>query len=172
MAGGIGDQARYFYDLAIRHEDMHVEALTYMRQTLAYAPPQGLGNSQRPRAGALSGDVVVPGGRWRLGSTQEEGFIFDNEKWAHEAVLAPFRIARAPVTNQEFAAFIEAGGYRTREFWSDAGWTWRQERKAERPVYWQEKRDGVWSARRYRSPEELAPHQPVCLLYTSDAADE
>jgi iron(II)-dependent oxidoreductase len=164
LGAGVDDRTRYFYDLAIRHEDMHVEALTYMRQTLAYAPPQGLGASRRPPAGALPGDVAVPGGRWRLGSTAEEGFVFDNEKWAHEAVLAPFRIARAPVTNEEFAAFIDAGGYRTREFWSEAGWAWREQRGAERPVYWQAKRDGVWLARRYRVDEELAPHAPAVFV--------
>ena len=90
--------------------------------------------------------------------------VTDNEKWAHETPLAPFRIARAPVTNGEFAAFVEAGGYGAREFWSDAGWAWRQSRKAERPVYWQPKRDGAWSVRRYRAIEQLAPHQPVIFV--------
>src|ERR1700704_5462922 len=56
------DAARYFYELAIRHEDMHVEALTYSRQTLSYAPPKELGEARRPVAGALPGDVGVPGG--------------------------------------------------------------------------------------------------------------
>ena len=125
LGGTLEDGARYFYELAIRHEDMHVEALTYSRQTLSYAPPD-LGEARRPAAGALPGDVAVPGGTWRLGSTASDGFVFDNEKWAHETVLPPFRIARAPVTNAEFAAFVEAGGYRAREFWSDAGWAWRQ----------------------------------------------
>src|SRR5260370_698945 len=115
-------------------------------------------------AGALSGDVAVPGGAWRLGSTAVDGFVFDNEKWAHETALAPFRIARAPVTNAEFAAFVEAGGYGAREFWSDDGWAWRQRRVAERPVYWQGKRDGGWTARRYRTVEELAPHAPVVFV--------
>jgi iron(II)-dependent oxidoreductase len=164
LGGGIDDTARYFYDLAIRHEDMHIEALTYMRQTLAYAPPSELGAATRPAAGALSGDAMVPGGAWHLGSTDAEGFVFDNEKWAHETALAPFQIARAPVTNAEFAAFIEASGYRVREFWSDAGWSWRQGRGAERPAYWQPKRDGVWTARRYRSVEALAPHAPVVFV--------
>jgi iron(II)-dependent oxidoreductase len=164
LGSGIDDKARYFYDLVIRHEDMHVEALTYMRQTLSYAPPRGLGAVVRPRAGPLPGDVAVPGGRWQIGSTSKDGFIFDNEKWAHDAALQPFKIARAPVTNAEFAAFVEAGGYRTREFWSDAGWTWRERRGAEQPVYWQGKRDGVWTARRYRLVEDLAPHAPVVFV--------
>jgi iron(II)-dependent oxidoreductase len=164
LGGTVDEAARYFYELAIRHEDMHVEALTYSRQTLSYAPPAELGQTRRPAAGALPGDAAVPGGRWKLGSTAADGFVFDNEKWAHDTALAPFRIARAPVTNAGFAAFVDAGGYRAREFWSDAGWAWRQKRNAERPVYWQPKRDGVWSARRYHAVEELAPHQPVVFV--------
>src|SRR5262249_53924332 len=111
LGGGIERSARYFYDLSIRHEDMHVEALVYTRQTLGYARPESLGRPATHGAGAWGGDVEVPGGRWRLGSTATEGFIFDNEKWAHEVEIAPFRIAKAPVTNAEFAAFIESGGY-------------------------------------------------------------
>jgi iron(II)-dependent oxidoreductase len=161
LGDGLNEATRYFYDLSIRHEDMHIEALTYMRQTSSNAPPAALGEAKRPQAGALPGDVPVPGGSWRLGSTGGEGFVFDNEKWAHEIELAPFRIARAPVTNVAFWAFIEAGGYTTREFWSDTGWAWRERLNLERPVYWQAKRDGVWTVRRYRNIEPLAPHAPV-----------
>ena len=164
LLGTADAHARYFYELAIRHEDMHVEALTYTRQTLAYAPPVDLGHSPLPAGGALPGDVAIPGGPWRLGSTPADGFVFDNEKWAHETLLSPFRIARAPITNAEFADFIEAGGYRAREFWSPAGWAWRERRNAERPVYWLPKRDGVWTARRYRQAEEIAPHAPVVFV--------
>src|SRR5262249_54740895 len=104
LGRSLDDRTRYFYDLAIRHEDMHIEALTYTRQTLSYAKPSGLGEVARPGGGACPGDASVPGGSWRLGSTDAEGFVFDNEKWAYEVALAPFRIARAPVTNGEFAA--------------------------------------------------------------------
>jgi len=161
LAAGIDTPARYFYELGIRHEDMHVEALSYMRQTLSYAPPEGLGAPPRSGGGALRGDAAVPGGTWRLGSTPHDGFVFDNEKWAHLVELAPFRIARAAVTNAEFAAFVEAGGYGAREFWSGAGWGWRERARAERPVYWQPKRDGVWTARRHRAIEPLAPDAAV-----------
>ena len=164
VGGALDEEARYFYELAIRHEDMHVEALTYSRQTLSFAPPDGLGVRHRPAAGDLPGDAAVPGGTWRLGSSAADGFVFDNEKWAHETTLAPFRIARAPVTNADFAAFVEAGGYGAREFWSDAGWAWRQHRNAERPVYWQARRDGTWTVRRYRAVEELKPNAPVVFV--------
>jgi gamma-glutamyl hercynylcysteine S-oxide synthase len=166
----IANHARYFYELAIRHEDMHVEALTYMRETLAYPPPGGLGE-RPPPAGTLPGDVDVPGGTWRLGATETEGFIFDNEKWAHAVELEPFRIARAAVTKREFAAFVEAGGYRIREFWSDAGWAWRERQHAERPIYWLPKSDGVWRGRRYDRTEDLQLDAPVVFVnwYEVDA---
>jgi gamma-glutamyl hercynylcysteine S-oxide synthase len=164
LGGEIGGPARYFYELAIRHEDMHVEALTYTRQTLGYGQPHRLGQPATPDAGAWRGDIEVPGGRWRLGSTPTDGFIFDNEKWAHDVAIVPFRIAKAPVTNAEFAAFVDAGGYRTQEFWSAAGWTWRERAGAECPVYWREKDGGHRTWRRYDKIEQLAPHAPVMFV--------
>jgi ergothioneine biosynthesis protein EgtB len=164
LGGGVDDARRYFYELSIRHEDMHVEALAYTRQTLGYARPEGLGQPPTHAAAAWPGDVDVPGGAWRLGSTAADGFIFDNEKWAHEVDIGPFRIAKAPVTNAEFAAFVDAGGYRNREFWSAAGWAWRERVGAERPVYWLEKVGNSWTWRRYRTAEELPPNAPVMFV--------
>ena len=164
LGGAVSVPARYFYELSIRHEDMHVEALAYTRQTLGYAPPQSLAGSAIEGAGAWPGDADVPGGHWRLGSTPADGFIFDNEKWAHEVAVAPFRIAKAPVTNAEFAAFVDAGGYRNREFWSAEGWAWRERAGAERPVYWRRKDGGSWTWLRYRAVEPLAPHAPVTFV--------
>ena len=163
LGGAVDDEARYFYELAIRHEDMHVEALTYSRQTLAYAPPTGTGRARAPLAGALPGDVAVPGGTWRLGSTAADGFVFDNEKWAHATACALSHRPRA--RDQCGVRGLRRGRrLRRREFWSEAGWAWRQERKAERPVYWQPKRDGVWTAAAIARIEELAPQQPVVFV--------
>jgi iron(II)-dependent oxidoreductase len=164
LGRGVGDPHRYFYELSIRHEDMHVEALTYMRQTLRYGRPEELGRRATHGTRAWVGDVDVPGGRWRLGSTPADGFIFDNEKWAHEIEVAPFRIARSVVTNAEFAAFVEAGGYRRREFWDDAGWAWRERGCAERPAYWLENDGDTWTWRRYDKVEPLPPDAPVSFV--------
>lgn len=169
LGRGVDEQGRYFYELAIRHEDMHVEALAYTRQTLRYPAPANLGSIPAPRAGGWLGDADVAGGRWRLGSTAADGFVFDNEKWAHAVELQPFRIARAPVTNAEFAAFIEAGGYRAREFWTEEGWAWRKREGAERPVYWLPKQDGQWLWRRHTRPEELPPDAPVAFVNWHEA---
>ena len=102
--------ARY----AVHHEDMHNEAFTYTRQTHEYTPPS-MHHAAEPvpdDGGSCEGDVTVPGGEFRLGAEAQGQFVFDNEKWAHEVRLEPFAIARAPVTQVEFAAFCDDGGGR------------------------------------------------------------
>ncbi len=92
---------------------MHAEAFTYTRQTLGQPRPTfAAALTGEAEAGPLPGDVEVGGGLLRLGASgMRPHFVFDNEKWAHPVEIAPFRIARAPVTNAEFAAFVEDGGY-------------------------------------------------------------
>jgi iron(II)-dependent oxidoreductase len=169
LTRGIDTPARYFYELAIRHEDMHVEALAYTRQTLSYPRPQahtrsGHGRPVAHAAGDWVGDVEIPGGMWRLGASPSNGFVFDNEKWEHEVAIAPFRMAKAPVTNAEFAAFVDDGGYQRAEFWSSAGWQWRERTGAQRPVYWLAKEGERWTWRGHGETGELAPYAPVMFV--------
>ncbi|MGH7766039.1 MAG: DinB family protein, partial [Candidatus Binatia bacterium] len=117
----------YFHLLVLFHEDMHGEALAYTRQTLGYAPPKlsvAQQNTTQLSGGTWSGDVEISGGTFMLGAAPGAPFVFDNEKWAHAVEIKPFRIARGVVTNGEFAAFVDDGGYRRREFWSESGWRW------------------------------------------------
>ena len=147
----------YLAQYAVFHEDMHTEAFTYTRQTLAYPPP-AIGTPTDPgwSAGGLQGDAEIPGGTFLLGARPEDGFVFDNEKWAHPVEVAPFRIARAAVSNAEFAAFVDAGGYRHPEFWDEAGWEWRSSADLEHPVYWRRGADG-WEWRHFDRWEPLPP---------------
>lgn len=163
---GPNPQECYFIQLAIFHEDMHGEAFLSSRQTLA-CPRPSFRRSVRDIAppscregGAWPGDVLVSGGTFLLGATPDEPFVFDNEKWAHPVPLRPFAIARAPVTQSEFAAFVESDGYRRPDLWSTAGWQWRQTVQAEHPLYWQRQRDG-WLRRDFDRWLPLEPHRPV-----------
>ncbi|MBI3024569.1 MAG: ergothioneine biosynthesis protein EgtB [Candidatus Tectomicrobia bacterium] len=149
---------------SLHHEDMHTEAFTYMRQTLGYPPPRfSAAGGARAEAGGgpCPGDARVPGGTYLLGSSRDEPFVFDNEKWAHPVEVAPFAIARAPVTQAEFARFAADGGYRRRELWSDAGWAWRERQGAFHPVYWRRAAGGGWQRRDFDRWVPLEPHRPV-----------
>jgi iron(II)-dependent oxidoreductase len=163
------ESSTYFNRLSVYHEDMHDEAMTYDRQTLRYPPPAGAGRQEHARtatatggAGPLPGDVEVPGVRgFMLGGSEEMPFVFDNEKWAHPVDVAPFRIARAPVTNAEFAGFVEAGGYGNPAYWSQWGRLWLQSSKARHPAYWRRARGGGWQQRVFNRWVTLAEHQPA-----------
>jgi len=114
---------QYFVRLSTFHEDMHAEAFLYTRQTLGYPDP----GFEFPRKGCSAGDIEMPGGTFELGAKRSRDFVFDNEKWAHEVHVAPFRIARSPVTNAQFLAFVEAGGVVPRH-WKKEGGAWRERR--------------------------------------------
>jgi iron(II)-dependent oxidoreductase len=161
--GEVGPEAVYFTLLSVFHEDMHTEAITYTRQTLGYpAPHPGASRDNGPgEAGPLPGDVTLPGGTFQLGASPNEPFVFDNEKWGHAVHVRPFAIARAPVTQAEFAAFVEDGGYRTKRFWSEEGWRWREQVRADHPVYWQREAPGRWLRRDFDRWVPLEPHRPV-----------
>src|SRR5262245_8487901 len=153
----------YFVLLSIFHEDMHGEAFAYTRQTLGYPAPR-LGvpaAGETSPGGGCPGDVSVPGGRFLLGSLPGEPFVFDNEKWAHPVEVRSFSMARAPVTQAEFAAFVEDGGYRRRELWGEAGWAWREAAGARQPVYWRREGQGPFLRRHFDAWVPLEPHQPV-----------
>ncbi len=155
----------YFVLLSIFHEDMHDEAFTITRQTLGYPPPAFSVNPSVSHAdcssGPLPGDVAVPGGNYLIGSTAKGGFIFDNEKWSHAVDVPAFRIARAPVTQAEFAAFIEENGYKRRELWSSEGWGWRESARAEHPLYWKRDPELGWQRRHFDRWVPLEPFRPI-----------
>ena len=156
----------YLYQFTAFHEDMHDEAFTWTRQTLGYPRPtfaaaRDPGPVPDAGAGDLPGDVSVPGGELLVGAPGDAPFVFDNEKWCHPVAVRPFRIARAPVTNAGFAAFVDDGGYARREHWTDAGWRWRESVRAEHPVYWERDGEGGWLVREFDETLALAPDRPV-----------
>lgn len=111
----------YYAQLSLHHEDMHAEAFHYTRQTLGYPDPTG----ERPGPVGGEGDEALDGGRLTRGARPGEGFVFDNEKWAHDVDVAPFRIARGVVSNAAFLAFVEQGGAPPR-YWKKDADGWRQ----------------------------------------------
>lgn len=173
-----GYDEAYFLRLALFHECMHAEAFTYTRQTLGYSAPQispGSAGSlpapvenepdsqlSRQAACAPRDDAFIPGGRLRLGSAPGSAeFIFDNELNSHFVTVNPFHISCTAVTQAEFCAFVEDNGYRHRQWWSAAGWQWRQSVKARHPLYWQREANGCWLRRNFNQWVPLEDELPV-----------
>jgi gamma-glutamyl hercynylcysteine S-oxide synthase len=140
--------------MVVQHELQHTET---MAQTPALAGLPGP-VPQGPPEVRESGDAIVPGGSFTLGAV--DPWAYDNERPAHSVDLPAFRIDRALVTNAEYTVFVDAGGYRDRDAWSDEGWAWRETEDAGAPLYW-ELDGGRPLRRRFDVVEALPPREPV-----------
>ncbi len=65
--------------------------------------------------------VELDGGRFLMGNPRGDGYPQDGEEPVHEVALSPFAIGSTPVTNAEFAAFVEDTGYQTEA--EKTGWS-------------------------------------------------
>jgi formylglycine-generating enzyme required for sulfatase activity len=92
---------------------------------------------QRPGVGLKGGLpdlawVPIEPGPFRMGSTLEQDrYAADNEQPSFLCTLIrqPYAISRYPITVAQYGAFIEAGGYHQRRYWTAAGWAWRREQQ-------------------------------------------
>ncbi len=163
---------RNLYWLAAVHEDMHAENLMAVRHTRGLAFPGG-GGARSPAIvdvdpGYEPHDVEVAGGTFELGARRGARYAFDNEMWAHPVEVEPFRISSTPVTNSEFAEFVDAGGYTTRKYWDKRGWEWRRREGAKHPLFWV-RQDDAWHERCFDDHARLEPWHPACCVNWHEA---
>ncbi|HEY5703570.1 MAG TPA: SUMF1/EgtB/PvdO family nonheme iron enzyme [Gammaproteobacteria bacterium] len=86
---------------------------------------------------------------------------YDNEYPAHRVTLAEASVSRLPVSNSQYLAFMETGGYRNSCWWDERGWQWRQSRNPQAPEYWRQDESGHWYVITRQGPAELEPESPV-----------
>ena len=149
-------------ELGLHHEQQHQELiLTDLLHLFAQNPlrPAVRAAAARQAAGAPSplAWVGFDGGTLEAGH-RDGGFAFDNESPRHVVALRPFRLASRPVTNREWLAFVEAGGYRDPVLWLSDGWDTVQAQHWQAPLYWETADDG-----RMRLQMTLAGLQPLAL---------
>ena len=66
----------------------------------------------------------------------ETGFSFDNERPRHRALLQDFRLGTRLVSNAEYLAFMDDGGYRRADLWLSDAWNTINSRQWDAPLYW------------------------------------
>lgn len=78
------------------------------------------GTAREPRPAPVAqrpadrrGQVLVPAGPFWMGDAHGDGYPADGERPVHRVDLAAFHIDVTAVTNDRFAAFVDATGYRT-----------------------------------------------------------
>jgi iron(II)-dependent oxidoreductase len=121
------EEKRYFFHLALLHEDMHGEALLMTLQTLGLPPPPLESREPPPSLAEAPRDIFFAGGQFTQG-TEGGDFVFDNERGAHRVRVAPFSMSARPVTQGEFAAFVAASQSPAPRYWKREGSTWLSRR--------------------------------------------
>ncbi len=180
LAGDPPAAARALVRLGLAHEEQHQELLvTDVLHLLAQNPLRPACDRAPPRPAPPARDLrwtAFDGGPARLGRRPEDGgFGFDNEGPEHLVQLQPFRIADRLVTNGEWLAFMEAGGYATPSLWLSDGWDAAQAGGWRAPLYWEpaaaQDGEGGWRVFDLHGLHPVDPDAPVrhLSLYEADA---
>jgi formylglycine-generating enzyme required for sulfatase activity len=86
--------------------------------------------------------VEIPAGPFLMGSTDADELAFDDEQPQHELRLETYWIGQTEVTNAQFRPFVEGDGYTNPDYWTAAGWSWREEEAIVQPRLWE---DADWN---------------------------
>jgi ergothioneine biosynthesis protein EgtB len=168
LEDGISAELEGVLVLGLNHEQQHQELiLTDIKHVLAANPlgPVFRTPAGAPREAATTAPIAwraIEGGVRDLGH-DGEGFAYDNEGPRHRVHLAPFALASRLVTNGEYRAFMDDGGYARPELWLDLGWHTRTAEGWEAPLYW-ERRDGDWWMFTLSGIRRVADDEPVCHM--------
>ncbi len=175
LKGPLPREARDLIVLGLNHEEQHQELLVtdvlHLFSCSPLLPVFDPGPPPRPveDPGAVRWRTH-PGGLVRIGRPDGEAFGFDSEGPAHSVHLRPFRLADRLVTNAEWLAFMEAGGYGDPSLWLSDGFATAQANGWRAPLYWSETAAG-WSEFGLHGLRPLDPHAPVLHVsaYEADA---
>jgi ergothioneine biosynthesis protein EgtB len=146
-SGGLPPEAASLIELGINHEQQHQELLlTDILSLFAAEPLQPAYAAADPALRASTPApldwVAFQGGVVPMGH-DGDGFAYDNEGPRHDQLVRPFKLANRLVSNEEWTAFIEDGGYRTPSLWLADGWAIVNARGWEAPLYWERAQDGT-----------------------------
>jgi ergothioneine biosynthesis protein EgtB len=173
-------------ELGLQHEQQHQELmLTDVKHLLSLNPlqPAYVAASPvftHPRMEASRAVTQVPPplaldwlsfepGLLEIGHAGD-GFCFDNEMPPHRQFVEGFALACRLVTNGEYLAFVEAGGYRDPALWLSEGWDWVRTRQLQHPLYWSHDPEQGWQEFTLHGMQTLASHQPVTHVSYFEAA--
>ncbi len=155
-------------ELGLHHEQQHQELLlTDVLHLLSCNPSRPAYQAVVDHEGEAAGTEAPPSA-WvafdecvKTVGHAGDGFHFDNEAPAHRVLVLAFELADRLVTNREFMAFIDDGGYQRPNLWLDAGWAAVRREHWTMPAYWG-RESGSYSQFTLRGEQPLALDAPVC----------
>ncbi|MGO1540116.1 MAG: ergothioneine biosynthesis protein EgtB [Luteimonas sp.] len=168
-AGELDEAALQRLLLGLHHEQQHQELLLTDIKHAFWSNPLHPAYSDAPLpagAGAVPLQWIrTPAQTAHVGTAHwpeaSAAFAYDNESPRHAVLLQAHALANRPVTHGEYRAFIEDGGYREPGHWLSDGWAHIQAEDWQRPLYWHEDLDRVFTLHGWQPAD---PDAPVCHL--------
>jgi ergothioneine biosynthesis protein EgtB len=171
ISAGVGGELASLITLGLQHEQQHQELmLTDVKHLLAQNPLIPAYHAVPAPAAACGGPqhwLAFDGGLGEIGYGGD-GFCFDNELPRHRVFVEPFELSSRLVTNGEFMAFVEAGGYRDSSLWLAEGWDWVNAQGLSAPMYWQ-LQEGRWHEFTLHGLAPVDVHAPAAHLSMFEA---
>ncbi|PKA83331.1 ergothioneine biosynthesis protein EgtB [Ulvibacter sp. MAR_2010_11] len=153
--------------IGIHHEKQHQELLlTDIKYILGHNPllpvyhksfSENLIETQRQEWIAMSEGIYT------IGHNDSHAFCYDNELGKHSVFIHDFEISNRLITNREYLAFVEAGGYKDHNLWHAEGWDWNQKENIKQPMYWH-LIEGEWYQFTLAGPQKIVMDAPVAHI--------
>jgi ergothioneine biosynthesis protein EgtB len=174
-AAGMLEEIVRRLEIGLHHEQQHQELLLMdVKHLLAsnplepsYLPPRP---SSEPGGEPDSLAWIARAGGEQMIGHAGDAFCYDNETPRHRVLLEDHTIADRLVTNAEWLAFMEDGGYERSGLWLSDGWDAVRARSWNAPLYWR-RRDDAWHEVTLRGTRPVVPRAPVVHVsyYEADA---
>ncbi len=169
----LSDRERYILAVGLNHEQQHQELLLYDIKYIlghnplfpVYSKDKLSGKTNKKAAGWIG----VSEGLHEIGHQGDE-FCYDNEKKLHKVYLQEMEIADQLVTNEEYLAFMNDGGYASHQFWLSEGWDWVNKENRKAPLYWI-RENNEWYQYTFQGLQKVDLNRPVSHVsyYEADA---
>ncbi len=173
-AGRLSDELLRIVELGLHHEQQHQELIvTDLKHLLAHNP---MHPAYREDCDVALVDRVedlhwlaTEGGVFEFGH-EGRSFTFDNETPRHPVLIRDFELASRLITNGEYQAFMDDGGYERPELWLSDGWSAVDESGWCSPLYWWQEAD-EWHVHTLGGPRKVREDEPATHLsaYEADA---
>lgn len=150
--------------MGIEHERIHLETSSVIIRQLpledvcanAHWPEcQDVGSAEPNQLLAVAGKKITLGKK-----EQDNTYGWDNEYGNKSFNVADFKASKYLVSNQEYLAFVEAGGYQTQDYWNEEGQAWLAYTQAQMPRFWC-RYNNQWWQRNLTSEIPLPLNWPV-----------